>query len=320
MKIIFFGTPEYVLVILETLHKTFKKRGGESPIAAVVTQPPKPTGRKKLLEYSPVDSWAHKKGVPIFFEPRKIVENNLQAEVGILASYGAIIPKEVIDFFPKGILNIHPSLLPAWRGSSPVQATIISGGKAGVTIIKIDEKLDHGPIVAQFKEDVLSEDTSETLRRRLFERSAKVLETLIPAYVQGKITPREQDHSKATFTFEIRKEDAFIPPEFLDAALHGKTLKANWQIPFMKIDGNPYNLQPTTHNLNNFIRAMHPWPGAWSKIRIRNQELRIKIIKSKLSTPANQNPQLILEEVQLEGKNKVSWTQFKQGYPQARFV
>lgn len=317
MKIVFFGTPEYVIPPLESLHKTFKGEKGISPMAAVITQTPKPVGRKKIIQYSATDTWAYKRNIPIFFDNRELIKKKIQAGVGILAAYGAIIPKEVIDFFPNGILNIHPSLLPSWRGASPVQATIVAGDKiTGVTIIKLDEKLDHGPIISQFKEEVLEDDTTESLRRRLFERSAEVIKTLLPAYLKGKITLRPQEHKKATFTTLLKKDHGFIPPEYLGACLQGRTLQADWDIPFIK----DYFLVPSVHTLDRFIRAMQPWPVAWSKIRIRNQELRIKILKAHLEPSTINHQSLVIDEVQLEGKNPVSWKQFKEAYLEANFT
>jgi methionyl-tRNA formyltransferase len=313
MKIVFFGTPDYVVPVLDTLYKEFKPVAGKSAVTAVVTQNPKPQGRKKELAYSPVDTWAHKKGIEKFFDPTDLLKNKVQADLGILASYGAIIPSEVIRLFPHGILNIHPSILPDWRGSAPVQATIISEDQAGATIIKIDEKLDHGPIISQFKDEVLAEDTTESLRERLFKRSAEVLAELIPAYLAGKITPRKQDHSKATFTREIKKDDAFIPPKYLDAILKGFPLTGRWKINFMK----NYSLVPSAYTLNSFIRAMQPWPGAWTFVQKGQsakdkEQKRLKIIKAHLeSTTSNK---LVLDIVQLEGKTTVAWKQFKEGY------
>src|SRR3989344_5724812 len=165
MRIVFFGTPDYVLPILVSLHKVFRIKGEKSPVVAVVTQSPKPIGREKFIHYSDVDTWAYKRKIPAFFDSRELVKNNIEADIGILAAYGSIIPKDVIEHFPKSILNIHPSLLPAWRGASPVQATIVAGDKVtGVTIIKLDEELDHGPIISQFKEELLDEETTDTLR------------------------------------------------------------------------------------------------------------------------------------------------------------
>lgn len=305
MKIVFFGTPEYVVPVLETLHKAFKNKVDDSPVAAVVTQAPKPSGRKQELAYSPVDSWAYKKNVAKYFNPIDVVNQKITADIGILASYGAIISGEVINHFPFGILNIHPSLLPRWRGSSPVQATIIAEDPAGATIIKIDEKLDHGQIIAQFKDEVTPTDTTESLRSRLFERSAEILTTLIPAYVSGKITPREQDHDKATFTREIKKEDAFIPAKYVRAALDGKGFRKKWEIPFIR----DYSTTANAHTINNFVRAMQPWPQAWSTIKVDGKEMRIKLLKSHI-----QEECLELDEVQLEGKNPVSWKQFENAY------
>jgi len=313
MKIVFFGTPEYVVPILETLHKSLRINNEKTPIAAVVTQPPKPAGRKKILEFSPVDTWAHKRKIPKFFDPKDIVNNDIRADIGILASYGAIIPKSVINHFPQGILNIHPSLLPNWRGASPVQATIVSGSQAGVTIIKIDEELDHGPIISQFKDEVLPDDTTETLRTRLFKRSAEVLVSLIPAFLQGKIKAHAQDHKKATFTRQIRKEDAFIPPNFLATALTGSDpVKEKWQISFIR----DYYLVPNAYSIERFIRAMQPWPIAWTKVLIKNKKLRLKILKARIQ-PVSKS--LKLEIVQLEGKNPVTWKQFQEGYADFSF-
>jgi methionyl-tRNA formyltransferase len=320
MKIVFFGTPEYVLPVLDALHKEIKTGNEGSPIKAVITQAPKPAGRKQELKFSPVDTWAYKKGVVKFFSPDDIIKNNIKADLGILASYGKIIPANVIGFFPHGILNIHPSLLPSWRGSSPVQATIISGDQPGVSIIKIDEKLDHGPIISQFKEDILPEDTTESLRERLFRRSARVLVTLIPAYLAGKITARKQDDSKATYTREIKKPDGFIPFEHLGKALTGPHPVRNiWKIPFMK----DYTTHYSPSSIHQFIRAMQPWPGAWTLLRLsatEGQAKRLKILKSHLEKSAINHQLLAIDTVQLEGKNPVSWKQLKAGYPEVKLA
>jgi len=318
MKIVFFGTPEYVLPILDSLHKTFKTRASNSPIVAVVTQKPKPSGRKQILEYSPVDSWAHKKSIPKYFDAIDVFRNKVSAELGVVASYGAIIPKNVIDYFKYGIMNIHPSLLPKFRGASPVQATIVSGDKeTGVTIIKIDEKVDHGPIISQFKEEVLPEDTTATLRKRLFEKSAEILTTLVPAFLSGKISPREQNHQEATITSLLKKDHGFIPSRYLRLAFKEQSFKGTWKIPFIQ----DYSLQPTTYNIYSFIRAMDPWPVAWTEIKImvNGQWLkkRLKIIKTHLEELSINHQSLIIDIVQLEGKNPVSWEQFKEAYPNA---
>src|SRR3990172_4759611 len=113
MKIVFLGTPDYVLPILKALYKKYE-------IAAAVTQSPKPTGRKKFLTYSPVDTWAHQRKIPVIYDLDKVPK----ADLGVLAAYGKIIPPSVIQNLKSGILNIHPSLLPKYRGASPVQTAI----------------------------------------------------------------------------------------------------------------------------------------------------------------------------------------------------
>lgn len=313
MKIVFFGTPDYVIPILEKINKTFKGKSSDSGVVAVITQKPKPTGRKQILSYSPVDDWAHKKRIEKFYSLNKFIESEIKSDVGILAAYGEILPKSVLNYFPHGILNIHPSLLPKFRGASPIQSTIVTNEKAGVTIIKLDEKMDHGPIISQFGDEIYDSDTTETLRSRLFEASSDVLITLLPAYIKGKITPRSQDHTKATFTTLVKKADGFIPPKYVEAVTHGKAIKDHWNIPFIK----SYRLQPTSYNLERFIRAMQPWPVAWTKIRLKNdQTKRLKIFSAHVEEKSNK---LILDEVQLEGKNPVSWKQFVQAYPEFKF-
>ncbi len=321
MRIVFFGTPDYVVPILDKLYKTFKAKSGDSGIVAVVTQKPKPIGRKQILTYSPVDHWAHKKDVDKFYSSKEYLASDIRADVGVLAAYGKILPKVVLNHFPRGILNIHPSLLPIFRGASPVQATIITGEEAGATIIKLDEKMDHGPIISQFKEEREDEDTTESLRSRLFENSAEVLATLLPAYIKGKITPRPQDHNKATFTTLVKKADALIQPKHLEACLRGQTLKAEWKIPFTK----GYSIVPSANSLDLFIRAMQPWPVAWTLLRLNSsgQAKRLKILKAHvepINGLTNQRiNKLILDSVQLEGKNPVSWKQFSEAYSNFKF-
>lgn len=314
MKIVFFGTPDYVVPVLEKLNKNFKVRG-ESPIAAVVTQEPKLTGRNHLKTFSAVDNWAHQHNKPIYFKPMDLVNDNVSADIAVLASFGKIVPEAVIKHFRYGIVNIHPSLLPAWRGSSPIQAQIISANKlTGVTFMKLDPQLDHGEIISQFKDEIQDSDTSATLKKRLFERAADVIVGLIPAYTGGKTRIKSQEDDKATFTKQLKREDGFVPPKFIKNALNGKNSKGVWEIRWIKADDQPYHLQPTTMNIFNFIRAMDPWPGAWSEIEINGNKKRIKILKTHLS-----DLQLILDEVQLEGKSPVTWKQFCDGYPQVKF-
>lgn len=280
MKIVFFGTPDYVLPILSAIHKKFVTGPGKSPIVAVVTQSPKPTGRKQILSYSPIDKWAHERKIPIFYRSADLIDEKMEMELGVCAAFGEIIPKTVIEKFKYGILNIHPSLLPRYRGASPIQAAIANGDAVtGVTIIKMDEKVDHGPVVSQFEEDIKPDDTTETLRARLFTRSVDVLTALIEPFLQGKILARPQNDEAATFTKLTTRQDGFID------------LK-----------------KAKPEEAERFIRAMSPWPGAWTLV----DDKRLKLLKAHL-----EGDKLELDEVQLEGKNPVSYKQFKEAYPKA---
>ena len=278
MKIVFFGTPDYVLPILTTIHKKYVTGPGKSPIVAVVPQSPKPTGRKQILNYSPVDKWAHEHKIPIYYKSNDIIKENLDADLGVCASFGEIIPELVINYFKFGILNIHPSLLPKYRGVSPVPEALKNGDtKTGITIIKMDEKMDHGPIVVQSKEEVFPDDTGESLRTRLFQKSVDILIETIEPYLKGKIKLKEQNHNEAIFTKILTKQDGFLELTGCDPV-----------------------------STERFIRAMQPWPGAWTLIDGK----RLKILQAHL-----ENEKLVLDEVQLEGKNPVTYQQFKEGYP-----
>lgn len=326
MKLVFFGTPDYVIPVLEAL-----KSSGRN-IAAVVTQPPKPVGRKKVLTPSPTALWAEKHSIKIFDgKPKEMVEElrTLNTEVGVLGAYGRILPPEILTIFPHGILNIHPSLLPKYRGASPVQAAIARGEeKTGVTIIKLDEEMDHGPILAQFTEDIKDDDTAGTLRQRLFEKAAEVLPKILYHYIAMKISPKEQNHKKATYTTLLKKEHGFIPPEYVNAALHGISLQDQRAILFIR----DYCLVPSALSLERFIRAVDPWPGAWTEVKLYRdtamKPYRLKILKAHVKKLLPSSPRakprgaycLVPDLVQLEGKTPVSWEEFKKGYPEAKFT
>ncbi len=255
MRIIFLGSDNYSRIVLEALKKD------------------------KSLEILKVIS--DKKGLE---ELKKI---SPQPEVGILASFGHILPPEILDLPQKGILNIHPSLLPKYRGPSPCQLAILNGEKkTGVTIIKLDEKVDHGPVATQSEEEIKPDDTAESLYQRLFALGARTLLAILPAFTANKIELREQDHVQATYSQMLTREDGRL------------------------------DLSKPDDFKERFIRAMFPWPGAWTLLRIGSsgQAKRLKILKAHL-----ESGKLILDEVQLEGKNPVRWQQFQEGYPGAKF-
>src|SRR5260221_2214177 len=282
IKVIFFGTPDYVIPIVEKLHKNFK-------LVAVVTQPPKLFGRKQLRTFTAIDDWAHKRKIPVIVD---LGEELPVADLGVVASYGRIIPETILNHFKDGVLNILPSLLPKYRGASPIQSQIIDGvTETGVSVIKMDAKMDHGAVISSLRDVITPEDTNETLRTRLFERSAQFLIDLIPNYLNKKIMLKEQDESEATFTKIIDKDDGFIEPSKIE------------------------DPREATY-IERFVRAMTPWPEVWTKVILKPTEMvkRLKILKVHI-----ENDVLVLDKVQLEGKKPVTFSEFKRGYPQMKF-
>jgi len=287
IKTVFFGTPEYVIPIAERLQKTKNIK-----LLACITQPERPAGRKKIVTSSPIKAWAEKKKIPVLtpteFDKEfseQLAKLSKKIDVFIVAAYGLILPKKILRIPKKGSLCLHPSLLPQYRGASPVQAAIINADKqTGMTIFKMDEKMDHGPIVSQFEEEIKPEETAATLYQRLFETSAEVLVTILPEYLKGKIKTRRQDDEKASYTQILTKNDGRI----------------NWS--------------KSPQEIERFIRAMTPWPGTWTEVELEQAgrtplKKRLKVLSAQV-----QQEKLILDQVQLEGKTPTSWKQLQKGY------
>jgi methionyl-tRNA formyltransferase len=182
----------------------------------------------------------------------------------------------------------------------------------------MDDQMDHGPVVSSFKEEVKPDDTTETLRTRLFEHSAEFLLELLPSYLSGKINLKTQDHEQASFTTLLKKSDGYISPKFIDAALEGKVLDEEWEIKFIR----NYSQKPTAQNIYNFVRAMHSWPNAWTEVSTGKETKRLKILSANLEPAviaSGARQSLVLNKVQLEGKNETTWDQLKLGYPSLSF-
>lgn len=280
MRIAFFGSPEFVIPILSYLHKAFG-------VTLVVTQPDKPVGRKGILTPTPIKEFALKESIPCIASDTMIhiieAVKKENVDVAVVAAYGQIIPKELLEIPKFGFINIHYSLLPKYRGASPVQTAIVNGEKmTGTTIMRMDEELDHGEIIAQKEVNIENNDTSETLLNKLNEASLPILDKALRTIeITGKLPPMtEQDHNQATFTRRLTKDDGFINFQTLKEAL---------------IRNTKYEILNTIHNL---VRGYFPWPGAWTKLP---NGKRLKLISSEIKVN-----KLVLREVQLEGKQKTA--------------
>jgi len=264
-RIVFFGTPQLGVQVLEKLILT-----GFKPVA-VVTREDKPAGRGQKSTPPPVKIIAEKYKICVL-QPKKLKDNqeiisnlkNFSPDLFIVAAYGRIIPREILDIPKYGTLNVHPSLLPKYRGASPIQSAILNGDEeTGVTIILLDEELDHGPIIAQEKVPITKTETTQSLTEKLGKLGAKLLADIIFDWIEGKIKPRNQNHKKATFTKILTKEDGYIDLS------------------------NP----PSPKKFNLMVRAFYPWPGTWTKW----QNKIIKFLPENLIQPEGKKPMTIKE-------------------------
>ncbi len=207
MNYIFFGTPDVASETLERL-----TAAGLRP-AAVVTNPDAPKGRGHVMTPSSTKVLAESLGIPVL-TPEKL-DDEFQKEVGaygadlaVVVAYGKILPESLIDSFPKGVLNIHYSLLPRWRGASPVESALLHGdAKTGVSIQKMVKRLDAGDVVAAREMEILPDDTTATLRPRLIELGAELLLETLPKYIEGGIVPIPQDESLVTHAPKFSKAE-----------------------------------------------------------------------------------------------------------------
>lgn len=299
MNMIFFGsTTDSVLVLAKLSH-----------IIAVVTQPPKPIGRKHIITPTPVEVWAKKHGItcltfptkkdkPWEYESEQVVIDTLQplkADLLISASYGQKIPSATIQATTHGGLNVHPSLLPRWRGTDPVPWTILSGDhQTGVTIATLTAGFDVGKIIAQKKFPVEPDAETESLRAQLFAEGAALLAHILPDFLSGALQGTTQDETLATYARRLTREDGYVPWEIIEKAIQGVDIPVDSRPKLLGLDTSHISLVIT-----KAIRALSPWPGVWTTW----QGKRVKILGAHTQDLTNN---LVLDTVQLEGKKPSS--------------
>jgi methionyl-tRNA formyltransferase len=247
-RIVFMGTPDFAVPTLLAL-------AGQHQIAGVVTQPDRPAGRGKRLMASPVKEAAHTLGLPLF-QPETLREPEAvgqlaawQPDVIVVAAFGQLLRPPVLALPQRGCLNVHASLLPRYRGAAPIPAAILAGdARTGVTIMRMDEGLDTGPILAQAECPITAEDTTATLTVKLADLGAQLLLEVLPAWVAGQAESRPQDDSAATYCALLTKEDGHL----------------DWKRPVAYLDRQ--------------VRACDPWPGAYTTWDGR----RLKVLRARL--------------------------------------
>jgi methionyl-tRNA formyltransferase len=307
MKIVFFGTSDRSIPVLEALKKNFE-------LVLCVTKTDTRIGRHQELKESGVKRWASRNGV-YFLEisgfrgdeteriSKEIIEQKI--ELAVVCDFSFIIPYKLVETLKGKFTNIHFSLLPMYRGASPVQFSLLNYDKrTGITFHLVDKGMDDGAIIAQYEYIIPDNITSGELFAELFKLAAEKLPSVVSDYTTGQITPLLQDISKATYTyFPTHPKSTFIYKE--DARI-------DWS--------------KSPEVIEREIRAFNPWPISWGRVGELEQnatllqcnlELRTSLDKSlimKIYSAELKNGKLKIKEIQVEGKKKMNWDTFKNGY------
>jgi methionyl-tRNA formyltransferase len=297
VRLAFLGTPAFAVPTLDRL----VERGHQ--VLAVVTQPDRPKGRGQTLAPPPVKEAALRLGLPVY-QPERVKRTEaveylraLAPEAMVVVGYGQIIPQSILDIPPLGILNVHASLLPKYRGAGPIQWSIVNGETVtGVTIMRIDAGLDTGPMLIKAETAIGADETAVELGRRLSVMGADLLVEALDAFAAGRIVPQPQDNAQATYAPMLKKEDGRIEWTRSAAQIH------------------------------NQVRGMQPWPGAYSTFRgaalhvwrARPTEIAAgrppgALVRIKPPTVACGAGALELVEVQMEGRKRMSGADFSNG-------
>jgi methionyl-tRNA formyltransferase len=295
-RVVFMGSPNFSLPSLRSLAANYN-------VVGVVTQPDRPAGRGRKLTPPPVKELALELGLTVY-QPQSLREDSamhqLEAwkpDIIIVSAFGMFLTNEVLELPPYGCLNIHPSLLPRWRGAGPVQAAILNGdARTGVTIMVLDEGMDTGPLLSNREAAINADDTHETLTARLAEISGPLLLETLPAYLDGSLAPQVQDESLATFAPKLEKAEGEL------------------------------DVEKPAEELILRVRACSPWPGAFTY----HDDKLLKVWKVRVQPDQNARPGrravvdglpalgvsdgwLVLETVQLAGKKAMPGDVFLRG-------
>jgi methionyl-tRNA formyltransferase len=304
LRVVFFGTPDFAVPTLEAL------LGSPHVVAGVVTQPDRPRGRGHRIFDSPVKAVAAGAGVPILQPPRlrdaAFLETlmALRADLGVVTAYGKILTDQVLTTPTHGFVNVHASLLPRFRGAAPVHRAVIAGEReTGVTIMRVVQALDAGPLLADAHRPIGADETSDEVERDLARLGASLLVATLDDFAAGQVMERPQDDSQATYAHKLQKDDGRI----------------DWQWP--------------AERLHNLIRGLHPWPHAFTFLGSR----RFIVRRSRWSGEPSPEPAgtvvesagdrlavatgsgiLEITEIQSEGKRPMTVREFLAGHSVSR--
>lgn len=298
-RIIFMGTPDFSTKVLEMLI-------AKEDVIAVVTQPDRPVGRKRVMTPPPVKEVAMELGIDVY-QPEKISQSedlqtliDMEPDLIVTAAFGQILPKKLLDAPRLGAINVHASLLPKYRGGAPIHQAIIDGEKeTGVTIMYMAPKLDAGDIISQQAIDIESNDDVGTMHDKLSFLGADLLAKTLPDIINGTNDRIEQNEAEATFASNISREDERI----------------DWS--------------KSAQAIYNHIRGLSPWPVAYTKLEDKNMKLfKAHIVEGKAGNPGEiiettkkaiivgtgSSDAIALTEIQLSGKKRMPTANFLSGY------
>jgi len=297
IRIVFMGSPDFAVPTLSALSQNFS-------VVGVITQPDRPAGRGKSLRACAVKERALALGHPVYQPDRINTPETIEAlgdwraQVAIVVAYGQILKQDILNAFEYGCVNVHASLLPNWRGASPIQASILNGDhETGITIMKMDKGMDTGPILAQKAIALTDQITGGGLFEKLSGLGADFLVDTLPAYIAGNIYPTPQAHDQATYTKMIRKSDGQLDPG------------------------------ESAEQLARQVRAYEPWPTSFFRWEDRRFVVRKAHIGPDLGTstgtislhtdkPALQtvDGSLVIDLIQPAGKKVITGNAFLNGY------
>lgn len=329
LDILFLGSSSDSVIILDSITKAVFT-DYTLHINTIVTQPPRPVGRNHVLTSTPVEIWAKEQKIPILhFQTRKDNPTQFEDEQDVIhkiqrnhydliisASYGQLIPWDIIQSATFGGINIHPSLLPRWRGADPIPWSILaSDSETGVSIVTLSKQFDEGKILSQQSIPLSSFYHREPLRKTLFTLGAKLLPETIISYVNGTLTTKAQDATFATYARRLQKEDGFLPWDICSNILNNQTLSAKQIITLptfahiskqLDVTGLVNTYIQSHIFFDHFFRALSPWPGVWTILPYNGKSTRMNI-RSITST----STQTSIEIVQLEGKLPTHYSEIK---------
>lgn len=269
IRFAFFGTSHIAVYVLSALDAA-----GLTP-ALVVTIPAKPQGRGLEMRETEVEAWAKSRGIPVAYDWKEF--ESAPWDVAVVADYGRILPASLLQIPKHGFLNVHPSLLPRFRGPSPMRSAILADERAtGVTIILVDERMDHGPIVAQKRVELPAWPIKNSeLERHLLQEGGALLAAMLPKWVSGEIDAAEQNHDVATYCEKFSKEDGLLD-----------------------LSGDGYQ------NLLK-VYAFEGWPGTYTFFKRGGKRIRVAIQDAHLESGS-----LVIDYVVPEGKGVMSYEDF----------